>query len=347
MTASPSTLHTETSAHTTGVWKVVVAGTTAHTVLCAQALQDDARFAVQCVVTPNPRPIGRQQTITPNPLELWARSQDIKVVSVAKKLDATVQQELMTSCTDGMDILLVVDFGYLVPDWLLSLPRLAPLNVHPSKLPRWRGSSPGQFVLLYGETDSAVTVMRMSAGLDEGPIIKQIEFAVDRSWNQTEYYQHAFELLRPELAGVVAQYAQSCQAGEPAHQQQPETSPTPVARRLAKEDGFVEWRTLAPLVLRDQQVVNEPACSDLLQEIALATHSSWPEVFARAARALSPWPGLWTIIPTAKGLKRMKLLSCLARGSQLILETVQIEGQQPARWDQVKNVLNEYAQSHN
>jgi methionyl-tRNA formyltransferase len=68
--------------------------------------------------------------------------------------------------------LLVVDFGYLIPTWLLQLPAIAPLNIHPSELPKWRGSSPGQFALLFKNlgretTQTAVTLMVMNEGLDQ------------------------------------------------------------------------------------------------------------------------------------------------------------------------------------
>lgn len=67
--------------------------------------------------------------------------------------------------------------------------------------------------------------------------------------------------------------------------------------------------------------------------------ASWPQVVKRACRAFQPWPALWTIIPTAKGEKRMQILQYHSEKSNLVLDQVKIEGQQEAAWSQVKNAV--------
>lgn len=319
-------------------YHIAIAGTTAHTVMCAEALRQDRRFSIPWVLTPHPKPVGRKQIVTKNPLHQWAEVHNIPVSLVDKKINQEIKSQITTLSSRTPDFLLVVDFGYIVPDWLLAFPTIAPLNIHPSELPKYRGSSPGQFVLLYGEKQSAVTLMKMDAGLDTGPLISQLKFTVSDDWTATEYYQHAFELITKQLPQFIAEFANR----ERPLQAQPETSPTPIARRLNKEDGFVEWDLIQTLVSSagtsstlNQHIGNT---STLLQEI-FATTNSWLATIQQAVRGLSPWPGVWTLVPTSKGDKRMKILEIQTLGNSVQLKTVQLEGLQPTSFEQIKNQI--------
>lgn len=312
-------------------YTVGIAGSTNHTRICAEALRQTGQFEVVWVLTPPPQPIGRKQIITKNPLQEWAEEHHFPVVAVEGK----IRPELQSQLNPQPDFLLVVDFGYLVPEWLLKWPHIAPLNIHPSLLPRWRGSSPGQFVLLHGEKESAVTIMIMGAGLDTGPLLWQGQFDVQPEWNQQDYYTHSFELAASILPEVMAKVA----TGDLKPVSQPEASPTPIAKRFKKDDGFVAWEILAKSANISFQESSELAqfhTSQLLNDIQATTAHSWSQVISDAVRALHPWPGVWTFFPTAKGLKRMKILEVGQENDRLLLRTVQIEGETPLAWDDVQ-----------
>lgn len=315
-------------------YTVGVAGSTQHTVMCADALRTDERFEISWVLTPPPQPIGRKQAITPNPLHTWADVHDLPVTFVEKK----IRPELQTSLPSQPDYFLVVDFGYLVPKWLLEFPKIAPINIHPSFLPRWRGSSPGQFVLLDGEQSSAVTIMVMGEGLDTGPVLWQTAFNVDEEWTQKEYYRHSFTLAAKALAAVLHEVATQQRLPQP----QPDHSPTPIARRLRKEDGYVSWKTLAPLIDMSSGELDSTLATDsqLLLESRVRTTAPLGKTIADAVRALSPWPGVWTVVPTAKGPKRLKILRAQCTHSQALqIVEAQLEGQQPARWSDLRTAI--------
>jgi methionyl-tRNA formyltransferase len=316
-------------------YSVAVAGSTAYTAQCGQALASDERFEVIWTLSPIPKPIGRKQVITRNPLDLWAETQSIPNFRVDRKIDAQLKETLGKA--PQPDFLLVVDFGYLVPTWLLELPRRYPVNIHPSDLPAWRGSSPGQFVLLSGQTRSAVTIMIMNELLDQGPIIHQLPLEVQPNWTQTEYYTTSFAEVTEVLPDVLTKLA----AGAITPQPQPLDSPTPIAGRLTKDDSFVDWSVISTLI--GTTITRLPASqldrtSHLLKQ-QISETTDWPTLIERAARAFHPWPGLWTFIPTAKGPKRMKLLSI--RRTPFRLDQVQVEGQQPSTWSQVKSIIQE------
>lgn len=307
--------------------KIAIAGTTAHTVMCADALSQDSRFEISWVLTPSPRKVGRKQELVKNPLHVWAEEHHVSIVFVESKIDQKVQQEVEKANKNKVDFLLVVDFGYIVPNWLLELPQIAPVNIHPSDLPKYRGSSPGQFVLLFGEKDSAVSIIKMDDLLDHGDLIYQSKIEVLNTWTMSEYYQQAFDIISKQLPNVLADFA----AGKITPTPQTDDSPTPIARRLNRDDGFISWESL-----NAKTPPND--VSELLKEV-YEKLQNWPQTVVNAVRAFSPWPGVWTLVQTTKGEKRMKILEASLRDGQLELETVQIEGQQPTSLENVRNQI--------
>lgn len=322
-------------------YKIAIAGSTHNTIKMAEAIATDSRFEVSFTISPKPKLIGRKQISTKNPLHLWSEKNQVKNFLVDQKIEKSLLEELIAA--GEIDFLLVVDFGYLIPKWLLRLPKIAPLNIHPSLLPKWRGSSPGQFCLLFqnlGEfgDESAVTLMIMSEGLDEGPIITQLPFKVDSDWTQLEYYEHAFTLIGKELTNLISNFAKS----EIQAQAQPSESPTMIARRLSKDDSFISWKNLEKLI-NGQKINVEEIFPKLLGENSIQQlfddKLSQIKLVVNASKAFYPWPNLWTIIPTNSGERRMKILSCHLEKECLILDQIQIEGKNPSKWNESKNTL--------
>jgi methionyl-tRNA formyltransferase len=174
--------------------------------------------------------------------------------------------------------------------------------------------------LLFGETDSAVSVIIMNESLDEGDLIHQEKFSVSNTWSTPDFYQFAFTLIREKLPNVLADFATQKLVPQP----QPLQSPTPIARRFTREDGYIPWDFLLQVLDEEKPTAHPSALLFELYEKLL----NWPEVIEHAIRALSPWPGVWTLIPTDKGEKRMKILSAEIRQGKLQLNDVQIEGKE-------------------
>lgn len=327
------------STSNTTSYSVLIAGSTDHTSLCAQTLRNNEHFFIAGVITPPPKPVGRKQTLTPSSFANWASERIIPQVTVEKKIDESIQEKISTLCqtvpNTRPDFLLVIDFGYLIPEWLLQLPTIAAVNIHPSLLPRWRGSSPAQFSLLHGEKETAVTIMEMSMGLDTGPILKQIPFEVESTWTQTQYYKKGFELAADALPNVLIDRAENTLIATP----QPEISPTPTAKRLRKTDSYISWSDLQTALSGDTPTILSNETSKLLGLAFEATHYSWAETVANATRAFYPWPKLWTIIPTKKGPKRMTIESARCQEKSLHLDLVTVEGINTTQWSSIKTLL--------
>lgn len=297
------------------MYKIAVAGSTERTLQVAQTIAQDSRFQITYLITPSPKKVGRQQELVTNPVHQFAEKNELPTILVNTKIDQSVREQIeQANQAEPIDFLLVVDFGYLVPKWLLELPKTTPLNIHPSELPRWRGSSPGQFVLLHGDEQSAVTLMVMNEAMDEGPVIAQLPFTVDQSWTQVEYYQHSFDLICEQLGDLIDQFAR----GELKATPQPAESPTPTADRLSKEDSFRDWQLISKAMEIGEQAAE----------------------IERACRAYYPWPKLWTQVETNQGEKRLIIHRChLNQNNHLELDQVQLEGKNIATWNEIKTAL--------
>ncbi|PIR62261.1 MAG: hypothetical protein COU65_04290, partial [Candidatus Pacebacteria bacterium CG10_big_fil_rev_8_21_14_0_10_42_12] len=249
--------------------------------------------------------------------------------NVAGKIDTDLRNQIES--LPKPDYLLVVDFGYFIPEWLLELPKIKPLNIHPSKLPKWRGSSPGQFALLFGEKTSAVSIIEMTNTFDAGPIVAQHDFSVAPDWNYRQYYDYSYDLVCANLVADIEKHSMD-QAMTVA---QPEISPTMTAHKLTRYDGFIPWE-LVMTAQEGNQSENVGNLPEALQK-ALEHHELPATMIEHAIRAFSPWPQVWTIVDTHKGKKRMKLLSAAIKNEKLVLEDVQIEGKEAAKWNEVRN----------
>jgi len=308
--------------------KIAVLGSTQYSAKCAEALIQSGLVNIPWIVTPIAKPVGKNKIVTCSPLEPFANKNGIHIVNVAGKIDTDLRNQIES--LPKPDYLLVVDFGYFIPEWLLELPKIKPLNIHPSKLPKWRGSSPGQFALLFGEKTSAVSIIEMTSTFDAGPIVTQHDFNVSPGWNYRQYYDFAYDLVCANLVADIEKHKRD--EIKPAIQ--PEISPTITAHKLTRDDGFIPWELVVAAQKGSQlEKVNLP---EVLQK-ALDHHKSPATMIEHAIRAFSPWPQVWTIVDTHKGKKRMKLLSAAIKNEKLVLEDVQIEGKEAAKWNEVRN----------
>lgn len=291
---------------------ILLAGTPGTTVLVGEALLGGGH-QISAVLSPFPKPVGRKKVITPSELETWARGKNIPVLNVNKEV---LGQEAFRKALPQVDLLVVADFGYLVPPWLLNLPKYGALNIHPSLLPRWRGASPVPFTILFGDTTTGVTIIKMNEEFDKGEIVAQenVEMKLDDTTPTLldRAFQKGAELLVETLPNYVA--------GTMKVQPQPSSSTTPLTQRFTKEDGFVPYATLLAAI--KGETVSEAA--PLLEKYHLPTNAASIE---RMIRAISPWPGVWTVTPQQK---RVKILAATLTPTQtLIVKQSQLEGKNP------------------
>ena len=211
--------------------KIIFAGTPDFAVPTLKALIGDADFDIVAVITQEDKPVGRKQILTPPPVKVIAEENKIKIFQPAKiKL---IQDEIKALAPD---FLIVVAYGKLLPQAILDIPKYGCVNVHASLLPRWRGAAVIQAPILAGDAQTGVTIMKMDAGLDTGPIIAQMKVNILPG--------ETAETLHDELAKLGAmmlpETLKSFAAGKMELKPQDEKFVT-YARELKKEDGKIDW----------------------------------------------------------------------------------------------------------
>jgi methionyl-tRNA formyltransferase len=125
-------------------------------------------FHICAVYTQPDRPAGRGKKLMPSPVKQLATSHDIPVFQPDSLKEPAVQHALSTL---HADLMIVVAYGLLLPQVVLDTPRLGCINVHASRLPRWRGAAPIQRAIAAGDKTTGVCIMQMDAGLDTGPVL--------------------------------------------------------------------------------------------------------------------------------------------------------------------------------
>ncbi len=147
--------------------RIAFAGTPQFALPTLQALAASPHRLVGVLTQPD-RPRGRGRTPAPSPVKQLAEQLDLPLLQPQRLSGEDVCAQLAAWAPE---LLVVVAYGLILPTTVLQLPRLGCVNVHASLLPRWRGAAPIQHAILAGDSQTGVTLMRMEAGLDTGPIL--------------------------------------------------------------------------------------------------------------------------------------------------------------------------------
>ncbi len=155
------------------------------------------------------------------------------------------------------DCLVVAAYGQILPSTLIDAPKFGSVNVHASLLPRWRGASPIAHAILAGDTETGVSIMRMDAGLDTGPVYATARVATGAEATTPALTRALAVLGARELLVVLDALARGNAVAQPQS-----TIGVTLAPRLRREDGRVDWGARTAVEVD------------------------------RMVRALQPWPGV-------------------------------------------------------
>jgi methionyl-tRNA formyltransferase len=213
------------------------------------------------VVTAPPRPAGRGGRLTTTPIHDAARHVEVRPILTPPRLrEPSAVAEVLAI---RPELLVLADYGQIVPPQLLQLPHGA-LNLHPSLLPRHRGATPIPATILAGDRETGVTLIRMDAGLDTGPIIAQVRVPLEGD-ETTPLLEETLEVAAADmLAANVGPWLR----GKLVARQQPEEGAT-LTRPLRREDGRLD--PARPVTELERQV-----------------------------RAFQPWPGSFVDTPAGR-----------------------------------------------
>lgn len=134
------------------------------------------RLRPEWVLTNAPKSAGRGLSMRNTPV--WELAQKLGLpVYTTERLSADAERAAWIKA-NAPDVLLVIDFGHIIKEPVLTAAKYGCLNIHPSKLPEYRGSAPLQRVLMDGHKNTAVSIFRLDAGMDSGPILAQLELEI-------------------------------------------------------------------------------------------------------------------------------------------------------------------------
>ena len=184
------------------------------------------------VITAPPRPAGRRGELQPTPVALAAEARGIPVLTPVSLRRDEALSELRAL---GADLVVLADYGRLIPAALLDLPRHGALNLHPSLLPRHRGAAPVPAAILAGDVATGVTLMRMDEGLDSGPILAQRAVPLDG----TEIAPDLESRLAVVAADLLVEMLPAWLAGTLEARSQPADGAT-LTRPLRRSDGLLD-----------------------------------------------------------------------------------------------------------
>jgi methionyl-tRNA formyltransferase len=248
--------------------RIVFMGTPDFAVPTLQTLLQTPRHAVVGVLTQPDRPAGRGRKVQMSPIKQVALAADLPViqpVNLRKEPDAVEQIRAWEP-----DFLVVAAFGQILRQEVLDIPRVAPINVHASLLPRWRGAAPIQAAIHAGDAYTGITTMIIDAGMDTGPILLQDSIPIDA----TETGQSLHDKLALLGARLLVHTLDWMLSGSiQPHPQPANEALISYAPPLTREQGAINWTESATQI-------------------------------DRLVRAFTPWPGTYTFWNG----KRLKIL---------------------------------------
>ena len=241
--------------------RIVFAGTPEFAAEHLKALLDSP-YEIVAVYTQPDRPAGRGQKLMPSPVKQLALEHHIPVMQPPTLRAPEAQAELAAL---KPDLLVVVAYGLILPQVVLDIPRLGCINSHASLLPRWRGAAPIQRAIEAGDSESGVTVMRMEAGLDTGPMLLKSVTPISADDTGGSLHDRLAKLGPPAVIEAIAGLAAGTLQGELQ-----DDSLATYAHKLNKDEARIDWNRPAVELERVIRAFNPwPICHSTLNGEAL------------------------------------------------------------------------------
>ena len=275
--------------------KIIFYGTPDIAVPFIETLYNDEEIEIVAVVTKPDKPVGRKQEITPTPIKRIAEKYQLPVIQPENILD--IKSKILNL---KPDLIIVASYGKIIPKSILDIPLSKSLNIHPSLLPKHRGPSPIQTVILNGDKKTGITIMLMDEKMDHGPVVSQMEIDIKPDENYEDLEKRLSQESGNFLIKTLPLYLND--KIKPIKQDENKASYTKI---LSRKQGEID-----------------------LNKSALEIE--------RKIRAFYPWPGTWFYLDKkrikilkAKAIEKEEETSIKTGKDFLLLEIVQPEGKKP------------------
>ncbi|KAF0163872.1 MAG: methionyl-tRNA formyltransferase [Rhodocyclaceae bacterium] len=233
--------------------RIIFAGTPEFAARALEALLAAGHQVVLALTQPD-RPAGRGMVLQGSAVKKVALAHGIPVFQPERLKDPATHEAVRAACVDGgAELMVVAAYGLILPQAVLDLPPRGCINIHASLLPRWRGAAPIHRAIEAGDAQTGITIMKMEAGLDTGPMLLSEAIDIDPQDTTGSLHERLAGLGGKLVVAALARFDQL--AAVP----QPEAGVT-YANKIDKAEARLDW--------------NQPA-----------------ETLARRLRAFNPFPG--------------------------------------------------------
>ena len=205
------------------------------------------------MLTQPDRPAGRGMRPAPSAVKQLALRRGLELAQPASLKSDAVLAQLRRS---QPEVMVVAAYGLLLPQAVLDLAPHGALNIHASLLPRWRGAAPIQRALLAGDAQTGVSIMKMDAGLDTGPLLAQRRVAIAADDDAASLHDKLAALGAEEIVAALAQL----HSGSARPVSQPEEGAS-YARKIEKRETWLEWSRPAAELERAVRAFRPAPCA--------------------------------------------------------------------------------------
>lgn len=222
---------------------IVFAGTPEFGLPCLDALFH-SEHQLKAIYTQPDRPAGRGRKLQASAVKEWAIQHDIPVYQPPNFKSPEAIAELAAL---QPDVLIVIAYGLILPTAVLNIPQFGCINVHASLLPRWRGASPIQHAILFGDERSGVTIMQMDVGLDTGAMYRTVECALNTNDTAASLHDKLAQISAEPLLATLQSIAMNLAKATPQ-----DSALATYAGKINKEDAQINWQDSAKNI--DQKI---------------------------------------------------------------------------------------------
>ncbi len=241
--------------------RAIFAGTPEFAVASLECLARHDGVEVVAVYTQPDRRAGRGRKAQASPVKRVAESLSIPVVQPQTLKDPAAQAEFVAF---EADLLVVAAYGLILPDTVLTAPRLA-VNVHASLLPRWRGAAPIQRAIMAGDAETGISMMRVVAALDAGPVLSQRSCPITPNDTGGALHDKLAVLGATCLHDTIDNFV----AGT-VHETPQDESLVCYAEKITAADRVLDWAQSASVLVRRIRALNPvPAATMTLNDTPL------------------------------------------------------------------------------
>jgi methionyl-tRNA formyltransferase len=229
--------------------RLIFAGTPDFAARALEALLA-AGHQVVLVLTQPDRPSGRGMALQASAVKKVALTHGIPVFQPERLKDPATHEPIRVACMEhGAELMVVAAYGLILPQAVLDMPHRGCINIHASLLPRWRGAAPIHRAIEAGDAQSGITIMKMEAGLDTGPMLLTEAIAIDTQDTTGSLHDRLARLGGKLVVAALACFDQLVAAP------QPEAGVT-YANKIDKAEARLDWNQSATILARRLRAFN-------------------------------------------------------------------------------------------